>query len=99
MTLLLGRRLRRELGGLEVVRTLRAGALMIAAAAVLAAVAYGAWYALDALLGRSLAAQLISVGFALALGGLAYAAVLLRSGLPEARQILDLFAGRLRRAS
>ena len=29
---------------------------------------------------------------ALALGGLAYAAVLLRSGLPEARQILDLFA-------
>src|SRR5215217_4654532 len=99
MTLLLGQRLRRELGGLELVRTLRAGALMIAAAAVLAAVAYGAWYALDAMLGRSLAAQLISVGFALALGGLAYAAVLLRSGLPEARQILDLFAGRLRRAS
>ena len=99
MTLLLGQRLRRELGGLELVRTLRAGALMIAAAAVLAAVAYGAWYALDALLGRSLAAQLISVGLALALGGLAYAAVLLHSGLPEARQILDLFAGRLRRAS
>src|SRR5215213_9650626 len=58
MTLLLGQRLRQELGGLEIARTLRAGALMIAAAAVLGAVAYGAWYALDGLLGRSLAAQL-----------------------------------------
>ena len=35
---------------------------------------------------------------ALALGGAAYAAVVLRSGLPEARQILDLFARRLGRA-
>ena len=50
------------------------------------------------LLGRSLPAQLVAVGVALALGGLAYAAVLLRSGLPEARQILDLFARRSRGA-
>ena len=47
MTLLLGNRLRRELGGLEVMRTLRAVALMTAAAVLLAAVAYGVWYGLD----------------------------------------------------
>ena len=50
-------------------RTLRAVALMTAAAALLAAVAYGVWYGLDDVLGRSLPAQLVSVGAALALGG------------------------------
>ncbi len=98
LTLLEARRLRAELGGLELTRTLRAMALMLAAAALLGAVAYGAWYGLDSLLGRSLLAQLLSVGIALALGGLAYAAVLLRSGLPEAREIRALFARRLGRA-
>jgi putative peptidoglycan lipid II flippase len=96
LTLLEGRRLRQELGGLEVARTLRATVVIVLAAALLGAVAYGAWYGLDSLLGRSLVAQLIAVGFALALGGLVYVAVLLRSGLPEARQIVDLFARRLR---
>jgi len=94
LALLEARRLRAELGGLEVARTLGAMALMLAAAALLAAVAYGSWYGLDRVLGDSLPAQLLAVGAALALGGLAYAAVLLRSGLPEARQILDLFARR-----
>jgi putative peptidoglycan lipid II flippase len=98
LTLLEARRLRAELGGLEVTRTLRAAAIMLAAAALLGGVAYGAWYGLDELLGRSLLAQLVSVGIALALGGLAYAAALLRSGLPEARQILDLFRRRVSRA-
>ena len=96
LTLLEGRRLRQELGGLEVARTLRATVVIVLASALLGAVAYGAWYGLDSLLGRSLVAQLIAVGFALALGGLVYVAVLLRSGLPEARQIVDLFARRLR---
>jgi putative peptidoglycan lipid II flippase len=98
LTLLEGRRLRHELGGLEVARTLRAAAIMLGAAALLGGVAYGAWYGLDALLGRSLAAQLLSVGVALAAGGIAYAIVMLRSGLPEPRQIRDLFVGRLRRS-
>ena len=71
LTLLEARRLRRELGGLEVARTLRAAAVMLAAAALLGVVAYGVWYGLDELLGRSLPAQLLSVGIALALGGLA----------------------------
>jgi putative peptidoglycan lipid II flippase len=90
--------LRRGLGGLELTETLRAMALILAASALLGAVAYGAWYGLDSVLGRSLPAQLISVGVALALGGAAYAAVLLRSGLPEARQISALFARKLGRA-
>jgi putative peptidoglycan lipid II flippase len=90
--------LRRGLGGLELTRTLRAMLLIAAASALLGVVAYGVWYGLDSLLGRSLLAQVISVGVALALGGLVYAAVLLRSGLPEARQIVDLFARRFRRS-
>jgi putative peptidoglycan lipid II flippase len=90
--------LRRGLGGLELTRTLRAMLLIAAASALLGVVAYGVWYGLDSLLGRSLLAQVISVGVSLALGGLVYAAVLLRSGLPEARQIADLFARRFRRS-
>lgn len=91
--------LRRGLGGLELTQTLRAMALILAASALLGAVAYGVWYLLDDLLGRSLLAQLISVGTALAAGGAVYAAVLLRSGLPEAHQIADLLTRRFRRAS
>jgi putative peptidoglycan lipid II flippase len=90
--------LRDVLGGLEIGRTLRAGAIMVGAAIVLGGVAYGAWYGLDQLLGRSLPAQIVTVTTALAVGGAAYAAIVLRSGLPEARQILDLFARRFRRA-
>jgi putative peptidoglycan lipid II flippase len=90
--------LRRGLGGLELTRTIRAMLLMAAAAALLGGIAYVVWYELDDLLGRSLPAQIVSIGVALAAGGLAYAGVLLRSGLPEARQIVDLFARRLRRS-
>jgi putative peptidoglycan lipid II flippase len=90
--------LRRGLDGLELARTLRAIVPILIAAALLGGIAYGAWYGLDELLGRSLPAQLLSVGLALALGALAYGAVLLRSGLPEARQILALFARRLGRS-
>ncbi|HZB74632.1 MAG TPA: murein biosynthesis integral membrane protein MurJ [Solirubrobacteraceae bacterium] len=94
---LLATRLRRELGGLEVARTLRAAAVMVAAAALLAGVAYGTWRLLDSLLGDALPAQLLAVGLALALGAAAYGAAVLASGLPEARQILELFMRRLRR--
>jgi len=99
MTLGLGYRLRGELQGLEVARTLRACALMLAAAALLGGVAYGTWAGLDALLGDSLPAQLVAVGLALALGSAAYALVLLRSNLPEAREIAQLFTRRMGRGS
>jgi putative peptidoglycan lipid II flippase len=90
--------LRHALGGFETKRTLLAIAQMVVAAAVLAGVAYGVWWALDDLLGQSLIAQIVSVGSALVLGSAAYAAVVLGLGIPEARQIVDLFASRLRRA-
>jgi putative peptidoglycan lipid II flippase len=82
--------LRRELGGLELGRTLRAVAAMLAAAAVLAGVAYAVWRGLDEALGRSLAAQMASVGAAIVAGGAAYAGIVLGLRMPEARQILDL---------
>ena len=94
-----GRVLRTGLDGLELVRTFRALALIVPAAALLGVVSYGVWYGLDDVLGRSLPAQIVAMAVALGLGGLVYAAVLLRSGLPEARQILDLFARRLGRAA
>jgi putative peptidoglycan lipid II flippase len=89
--------LRRRTGGLQLGTTLKAAAKMIMAAAVLGAVAYGTWYVLDDALGRSLAAQLVSVGAALTLGSAVYAAIVLALRIPEAHQILELFTRRLRR--
>jgi putative peptidoglycan lipid II flippase len=99
MTLLQGLALRVQLRGLEVARTLRAAAITLAAAALLGLVARGVWEGLDALLGRSLPAQLASVGAALAAGSAAYAAAILRSGLSEVRQIKALLAARMPRRS
>jgi putative peptidoglycan lipid II flippase len=88
--------LRRRTGGLQLGTTLKAAAKMIMAAAILGGVAYGTWYVLDDALGRSLAAQAVSVGTALALGSAAYAAIVLALRIPEAHQILQLFTRRLR---
>jgi putative peptidoglycan lipid II flippase len=91
--------LRVELRGIELGRTLRAVALMLAAAAAFGGSAYATWWALDEALGRGLLGQLISVGAALTVGSLIYAGALLTARLPEAEQVLNLLAGRLRRAS
>ncbi|HET6547369.1 MAG TPA: murein biosynthesis integral membrane protein MurJ [Solirubrobacter sp.] len=90
--------LRRALHGFETLRTLRAIAGMLLGAAILAAISYAAWWALDQALGRSLPAQIVSVGVALIAGAAAYAAIVLALKIPEARQVLDLFASRLRRS-
>jgi putative peptidoglycan lipid II flippase len=95
MTVLQGLLLRREIGGLEVARTLRAAVITLAAAAVLGLVARGVWEGLDSLLGRSLPAQLVAVGAAVAVGGAVYVAVMLRSGLPEVAEIRALVARRI----
>jgi len=90
--------LRRELNGrLETRTTLVAVAQMTAASALLAAVAYGVWYVLDEALGRGLAGQVISVGGGLTMGALAYAVAVHAMGIPEARQIERLVAGRVGR--
>jgi putative peptidoglycan lipid II flippase len=91
--------LRRRIGGLQLMTTFKATARIIIASAVLGGVAYGSWWVLDDALGGSLLAQVLSVGGALTLGSAAYAAVVLALRVPEARQIVDLFARRLRRSS
>jgi putative peptidoglycan lipid II flippase len=91
--------LSRRLGGIELPATLRSVAGMLVGAAILGALAYAVWWALDDALGRSRAAQAVSVGAGLAAGTVAYTAVVLALRIPEARQILQLLRGRLGRAS
>jgi putative peptidoglycan lipid II flippase len=90
--------LRRRIESLQLATTLRTSALVVAASAVLGAVAYGVWYALDQVLGESLVAQIVSVGTALAVGSATYAAIVLALKIPEAIQIRDLFTHRLSRS-
>ena len=91
--------LRNALGGFEVLETLSGFSAMFLGATILGWLSYYVWAGLDSLLGRSLIAQVISVGTALAVGGAAYLALMLGLRIPEARQILDLFARRIRRRS
>jgi putative peptidoglycan lipid II flippase len=88
--------LRRALGGFQTAETLTTVAQILVGSVILALVAYGVWWALDNALGRSLPGQIFSVGAALVAGSAAYAGVVLGLKIPEARQIVQLFAGRLR---
>jgi putative peptidoglycan lipid II flippase len=80
------------LGGLRL-HWVRLGGMLLGSA-LLAAVSYGVWYGLDDLLGRSLIAQIVSVGAALIAGGAVYAAVVLGLRLPEATQVIALLRRR-----
>jgi putative peptidoglycan lipid II flippase len=91
-------RLRDQLeGSLEGRRTLTAVLQIAAASALLGLAAYGVWWGLDQALGRSLLAQIVSVGAALAAGVAVYVAAVLALRIPEAHQIRTLVAGRLKR--
>jgi putative peptidoglycan lipid II flippase len=89
--------LQRRLGDIEVRATLIAMALMTLAAAALGGVAYGTWWSIDDLLGRSTPAQILSVGAALVTGTLVYVGIVLLLRIREAEQVRALFASRLRR--
>ena len=89
--------LRREIGGIELGRTLTALAQMLAAAAAFGGTAYGTWKLLDEAFGRSLLAQLVSVGAGLTAATLVYTGIVLLLRIPEAEQILELFSRRLGR--
>jgi putative peptidoglycan lipid II flippase len=90
--------LRRELGGhLEGGATARAVLRILLASAVLGAVAYAVWRGLDELLGRSLPAQVVSVGGGLTAGIAVYCVAVLVLRVPEARQIRGALGSRLRR--
>jgi putative peptidoglycan lipid II flippase len=91
--------LRQRLGGLDLRTTINTSIKIVFASALLGVVAYVTWYLLDQALGRTLVAQLISVGGAITLGTVAYAAAVLAMRVPEARQIVDLFSRRFRGAS
>jgi putative peptidoglycan lipid II flippase len=69
-----------------------AGAIarMVVAAGALAVASFGAWFVLDELLGRSLGAQLVSVGAGLVCGALAYLGVGRLLGLRELRALREL---------
>lgn len=64
--------LRRRVGGIDLARISNAVVRITVASVVLGAVAFGAWYALDSALGRSIGAQIVSLGAALVLGGVVY---------------------------
>ena len=90
--------LRRTLHGrLEGRATVAASVAIGVASALLGLVAYVAWAALDAIFGRGLIGQLISVGGAIAAGTAAYLAAVSWMDLPEARQVRRLIQARLGR--
>jgi putative peptidoglycan lipid II flippase len=86
--------LRRELQGFEGRRTVLAVAQMTAASGLLAAVAYGAWWGLDAVLGRALYSQIVAVGTACVAGVAAYGLAVAALRVPEGRQMWELLARR-----
>ena len=86
--------LHRALGRLELVQLIWSGTRILAAAALLAAVSYFAWDALDEALGRGLGGQIVSLGVALAAGAVAYGVALTLLRVPEMGQVLALFRRR-----
>ena len=64
--------LRRRVGGLDLARVTDAVIRITIASIVLGAVAFGVWYGLDNALGRSVIAQIVSLGAALAVGAGVY---------------------------
>jgi putative peptidoglycan lipid II flippase len=85
-------------GRLEGAQTLMITARIVVASALLAGSSFLVWKGLDSLLHhRSLAAQIASVGLAIAVGGAVYAKAALAMRIPEARQIERLVRDRLGR--
>jgi putative peptidoglycan lipid II flippase len=98
MALAQGWILRRTLHGIEGGRILFAVLRISLAGTALAAVSYGVWYGLDQALGRSLAAQIVSLGVGILAGIGVYAAAVWALRVEEARQVARLLGARFRRA-
>jgi putative peptidoglycan lipid II flippase len=90
--------LRRDLHGVEGGKILSVFVRILVASAALAGVSYGVWYGLDDALGRSLVAQIISLGTGILAGVAVYIAAVLALRVEEARQIRQLIGSRLRRS-
>jgi putative peptidoglycan lipid II flippase len=85
-------------GRLEGGQTLMVTARIAVAAVLMAALARGVWVVLNSLLGQSLVAELVAVGFAVAVACVFYGKAVLTMRIPEARQIEALVMQRLQRA-
>ncbi len=82
--------LRRRTGRLDLNAVVRSLALVTLAAVALAVIAYGVWWLLDDALGRSLAAQVVSLSAALVAGGAAYLLACRALGVREITTLLSL---------
>jgi len=85
-------------GRLEGAQTLMITTRIMVASVLMAAVAFGVWAAVDQIVGRSLAGEIVSVGLAIAAAVALYAKAVLVMRIPEARQIEALVLQRLGRA-
>ena len=96
MTWLQLRRLRIGFNGrLELGQTTMITIRICLATAVSTALGYFLWKGLDALLGVSLVAQILSLGIGFAVAGVVYARLVLTMRIPEARQVQQLVVSRL----
>jgi putative peptidoglycan lipid II flippase len=82
--------LRRRLGRIEMAETARSFLLVAVASAVLAAVAWWAWHLTDSWLGRSLVAQVVTLGFGLTAGLGAFLASCRLLGVRELETLVRL---------
>jgi putative peptidoglycan lipid II flippase len=87
--------LRREVGRLHLTEVAGEGARIVVATVYCTAAAFGVWWPLDQILGRSLPAQVVSVGLALSAGGAAYLAAGRILQLSD-MEVLGALADRLR---
>jgi putative peptidoglycan lipid II flippase len=85
-------------GRMDGAQTTMITARILLASALLAGVSYGVWALLNAVLGVSLVAQIISVGGAATVGLLVYSRAVLAMRIPEAHQVSRLIRSQLGRA-
>jgi putative peptidoglycan lipid II flippase len=85
-------------GRLEGGQTAMITARIALASALLAGISWLVWYGLDQLLGRSLVAQIVSVGAAAAAGLWLYSRAVLAMRVPEAHQVSRLIRSQFGRA-
>jgi putative peptidoglycan lipid II flippase len=88
--------LRRDLGGIDGYATLRTVARIVLATIAMGLVSYFVWWFFDTGLGRSLIAQIISLGAGIGAGILVYARCVILMNVPEAHQIRRLLLNRAR---
>jgi putative peptidoglycan lipid II flippase len=82
--------LRRRAGRLDLAGAVDSFARVSVASVALAVVAFGSWWVLDDLLGRSFLGQLVSLGTALLAGGAVYLAACRALRVPEMAALLSL---------